>query len=224
MLFIASFSAIPSYADDIDEPSHDLIQSRSYVGVFLSYMGINKDKEFDGNWAGASSSPPEFDIVSGINSNIGFGFLVGHREGDVALEVSYWRSDHSTYWAPGTPSSVTGTATYQSVEVNLKRYLFTEQRVQPFLQIGLGNPWLNYPDGSTDGTNVSAFSLSGLGFDVGGGVEIYIDNVFSIVGGLFYRWGTFDHAYGIQKIEWTALGNFEGDGFDLYSGMTMKVW
>jgi hypothetical protein len=222
---IGSFPVVPSYADEMGEPSNDLIKTRNYVGCFLTYMGIENDKQFDGNWAGFSVSPPEFDLIPGINSNIGFGFLVGHREGDVALEVSYWRSDHSTYWAPGTPSSGTGTATYQSVEVNLKRYICTEQRIQPFFQIGLGNPWVSYPDASTDGSgNVSTFTLSGLGFDLGVGAEIYIDDVFSIVGGLFYRWGTFDHAYGIQKIEWTALGKFEGDGFDLYSGMTMKVW
>src|SRR5436309_1114712 len=127
MAFYGSFLVVPSHADEMDEPSHDLIRSRSYLGGFLSYMGIENDKGFDGFGAGIGLNPFEVDLIPGINSNIGFGFLAGHREGDLAVEVSFWRSEHSSYWAPGTPFAITGTATYQSVEINLKRYICTEQ-------------------------------------------------------------------------------------------------
>ncbi len=225
MLFSGFFSAASSHADDFNEPSRDLIHSRSYVGGFLSYMGIDNDKDFDGNGAAFSLSPFEFDLIPGINAGVGFGALLGHREGDVALEVSYWRSEHTSYWAPGTSFTIWDVATYQSVEVNFKRYLFTEQALQPFLQVGLSNPWVTYPSSSTDGLGtVSAFTISGLGIDAGGGVEFYIDDVFSIFGGLLKSWTRFDHAYGARKIEWTTLFRLEGDGLDFYAGGTMKLW
>jgi len=230
MLFSGSFSVVSAHdekdsftsKDDMSATSNELIQSRNYVGGFLSYMTITNGGDIDGNVFGISLSPYELDLVPGINSNFGFGAFLGRREGDFALEAGYSQSQHSAYWGVGTPFSSTGTASYQSVDINFKRYLFTEQQMQPFILAGLALPWVTYPLASTDGLgNFSSFCISGVGFNLGGGVEFYFDDSFSIFGTVFQRWNKFDTSVGYRDIDWAL--SLEGDGVNVTSGATMSL-
>jgi hypothetical protein len=219
--------AIPKsvYGFDGDlSTSKALIQSRNYVGGFLTCVLVDTMGDFNGTEIISDPSVAnELNLVPGINAGLGFGGMFGHREGAYAIEASYWQSQHSAYYGTGTAYAGTGTANYQSIDINLKAYLFTEQDIQPFFNVGIAFPWVTFPEASTDGLgNVSTFSVSGVGLDAGVGIEIYLDHSFSIFAGGFERWSKFNTATGFQKVNETV--KLEGDGPEFYMGGTVGVW
>jgi hypothetical protein len=256
-----------SWADDELETygapaTHDYIQHRTYIGVFGTSADIDNLNDFNGNQAYAEGpvtsvsgsvttiSNEEFDYIPTINRNFGFGGMVGHREGPWAAEVSYWYSNHTAtiYSAinPGVPAFVT-TATYTTINLDLKRYFLTTIPTQPFIDLGMNFAFLsshntselwdpNIADpntglppvyiGSDDQTD------SGLGLNLGAGLEIYIGNGFSLVGGVVQRFTTFSGISGAGKIDGTFFpmndptnptGAIEGNGLNFYVGTTVGI-
>ena len=152
------------------------------------------------------------------------------------MEVSYMRSNHTATYNGG----VTTPATYRSIDINLKKYFLTKLPIQPFASIGFSIPWLwvrraSYLiDSSTvpAGVTTDNETISGIGLNLGAGVEMYLDNNFSIMGGAFERWGSFDQINGASKIPLDDLyfdgnpsdtGSLAGDGLNIYVGATLGV-
>jgi hypothetical protein len=235
--------------DDLGSP--DFIKSRTYIGVMGTSSTIDQWGDFNGTLAAyyepatvesGGATDVEQDILPSVQRNYGFGVLLGHREGPWACEFSFWRSDHTATYTGGgvtfnTPASL------QSLDINLKRYFFTESPIQPFVNLGVAFPWLWVRQGSTifqPGTNNQNLgpavysddeTFSGIGFDLGAGLEIYLDNGFSLFGGVFQRWTGFNQTSGAYKQNETALdiagspanGSLEGDGLNLYVGTSFGI-
>lgn len=73
-------------------------------------------------------------------------------------------------------------------------------------------------------------TLSGIGLNLGAGLEIYIGDGFSLLGGVEQRWAGFNQINGAAKIAGNNLdfdynpkdaGNAEGDGLNLFVGTTV---
>ncbi len=243
------FKAFAESDDSVGEffgaKTNDFVKSRSYIGVLGTSSDIDQWGDFNGTNGFVSSTSSvspiqEVDFIPSITRKFGWGVLVGQREGPWAVEVSFWRNDTTgSYFSGGV--TTTNPASLSAINVDFKRYFFTQLPTQPFVSIGVSFPWLwvrqfSYlVDTSTvPGTVVSTNdeTISGIGFNLGAGLEIYMDNNFSLIGGAYQRWGSFDQINGASKIPFDSLtfdgntsdvGALEGDGLNLYVGATFGV-
>ena len=227
--------------DDEDAGKRDLIKNRTYIGFLGTSATIDQWGDFQGllTFTSISSDPAsnvEKDIVPTINRNFGFGVLVGHREGPWAAEVSFMRSDHTATFTGGSAVTITEPASLCSINFDFKRYFLTTLPVQPFINMGLSLPWLWIRQGSSlyDSTvttllMVNDETISGIGFNLGGGIEIYLNQDISLLGGAYQRFTSFDQISGAAKIPFdslqlnnnaTDIGSIEGDGLHFYAGAT----
>jgi hypothetical protein len=250
-LFIGLFTS-KVWAQD-DDNNADYIKSRTYIGVLGTSSTIDQWGDFNGQETltmGATQvqttpvtiySDEEQTIIPSIGRNFGFGALLGHREGPWAAEISFWRSDHTASWTGGGSVTFTTPASLQSVNIDFKRYFFTELPTQPFILMGMSFPWLWVRQASTlidinSGTPVAVMSndatMSGLGLNLGAGLEIYVGDGFSILGGVEQRWTGFNQTNGAAKIGNNSIyfdgnpkdvGSLEGDGLNLYVGTTIGI-
>jgi hypothetical protein len=194
-----------------DEDNGDFIHERTYIGGFATYAGIDNGGDFNGTLAGTygSAAPFEADLIPTISQNVGFAVLLGRREGPWAAEVSYWNSNHSATFNNGN-ITYQGTATYQSINLDFKRYIFTQFPTQPFISMGISFPWLVVNDGSLYGPLPAPYpansffqsnaTYTGIGFNLGAGLEIYLGQNFSIVGSLTERWAGYGDILGYNRV------------------------
>lgn len=220
----------------------DFIKTRAYVGAIGTSASIDSDGDFNNSlrFTHSYSGLTEFDLVPSISRNFGFGGLIGYRTGAWAAEISYCSSDHDSVWSdrffnPSAPTTYFGTASYQSINVDFKRYLFTKYPTQPFISLGLSFPWLVVRDGSLldfgGGINyIDDATISGIGFNLGAGLEIYLGQDYSLVGGVTERFSGFNQINGAAKQAANVLtmtgnnteqANLEGNGFNFYIGATL---
>ncbi len=241
------FKAFAESDDNVGEffgaQPNDFIKSRSYIGVLGTSADIDQWGDFNGTNSFTSASSgvstyPEVDFIPAITRSYGWGALVGQREGPWALEVSFWRNDTTaSYYSGG--ATITDSASLQAINFDIKRYFFTQLPTQPFVSMGFSLPWLwvrNFSylvdENTVPPTLVglpSDETISGIGFNLGAGLEIYLDNNFSVLGGAYQRWGSFNQINGAAKIPFNNMyfdnnpsdvGALEGNGLNLYVGMT----
>jgi hypothetical protein len=238
--------------------SHDFIKHRTYIGVFANSTAIDNNNDFNGTevftqapittiTSGATViSNIEQDFVPAIDRNFGFTGMVGHREGPWAAELSYWLTNHtgSIYGtdAFGNPTTITVSAVLTSIDVDLKRYFFTTIPTQPFVDIGMNFTFLdshntsnvysvNAGTGTTQLVSIGDQTDSGFGLNLGAGMEIYLGDGLSLVGGVMERWTSFSQISGQEKTPITPYftnnfptntnGSIEGNGLNFYVGSTI---
>lgn len=193
--------------------------SRSYVGGGATSTQILGD--FNGEGLIVSASNDQFDIVPAIDRDFGFWVMAGHREGDWAAEVSFWYSKHKATRNALTPGGTPfeSEAVYQSVNVDLKRYVLRQNPIQPFVNFGVSFPWIVVKEASfnSTGTMIGNSVFKGLGFNLGGGLEFYLHPKFSVVTGVVQRWQGFDKIKGIGKTD-LQVQNPSTGGEDTLSG------
>lgn len=190
-----------------DNPG-DYLRTRTYLGFFGTSVSVGNGGEFSGLNYSRNDAPYEIDLIPTLSQNFGFGFLIGHRDESWAGELSFWQSSHTGTFGPGVVSSSSGAsvtfnqvyqdnATYNSINLDFKRYFITELDVQPFVNLGVSFPWITVNGASSDANgNTSNLTLAGLGLNLGAGAEYYITPMFSVTGGVFYRFASFDNAKG----------------------------
>jgi hypothetical protein len=219
----------PVFADDsMNENTSDFISERTYIGLLATYASLDKNQDFNGTQEFAfypNSSTAEADGVPFFDNGYGFGVLIGHREGVYAGEFSYIQSYHTgTFTGPPALSPGTGqnTAIYHVINFDIKRYLFEKLPVQPFVSLGLNYTWIDINDASalvnfstTPGTTVAegSLSLEGFGLNLGAGLEIYMGEGFSLVGGAYERFTGYSGITGIERQERTP----ESDAVSTFS-------
>ncbi len=233
----------------------DYIRERTYIGILGTSADIDQYGDFNGtnlmtfNNEGTTVNNgvtytlnEEQDLIPSITRQFGWGVLFGHREGPWAAELSFWSSNHTATWigsnGAGGATTITNPASLQAINIDFKRYFFTAFPTQPFVSFGISFPWLYVENGSyllnsTTGTyTTNNETISGIGFDLGAGMELYLDNNFSLLGGLYERWTDFDQINGASKIPLNQMyfdgnpsdvGNLEGNGLNIYIGTTFGV-
>jgi hypothetical protein len=258
LILMAGWAAAVWAEEDIDSMvagthKNDFVVERSYIGVVGTSADIDQFGDFNGTnsltfnsgttVSGGSTfiGNPEVDLVPSITRSFGFGVLVGHREGPWAAEISFWRSDHTASFIFAGPTTLTDPASLQAVNIDFKRYFFTQLPTQPFISLGVSFPWLwvrNFSfitDNAVPVPNIlhqDDETLSGIGLNIGAGMELYLDNNFSLIGGLYQRWTEFDQINGAAKIPLnqmyfdnnpTNIGALAGNGLNIYIGTTFGV-
>ena len=211
MVPLGLFLLVVSVARGEGNPN-DYLHTRTYVGVLGTSVEVNRSGLFNGqNYSRVNNPSYEVDLIPSIDQNFGYGFFIGHREEAYALELSYWQSNHSASFASSGVTSVAVTspvsvdraqdlAVYNSVNLDFKRYFLTELQIQPFINLGVSFPWITVShasaaaDPSASQINYGNLTLAGLGLDLGIGVEYYLTPNFSVMGGGYERWVSFDQS------------------------------
>lgn len=187
------------------------VKEGMYVGFNLTYNTISGD--FDGQSALVSAT--EIIVIPKVESNMGFGALLGVRFKKGALELSYQRSEHDDTSVLGK-----GTTVYNIVDIDFKIYPSAESQMQPYLLLGMGIPWLVVRDGAYTATAVGDGTLRGLGFNIGGGVSYYLQPTICVNGGVTYRLISYSTATGVSGISNTIQDGLGGSGLTLKGGIT----
>ena len=246
LLCVLFFPASRALADN----PNDYLHTRTYVGIMGTSVSVDDSTLFNGkNYARVdrpyNSLKPadplyEIDLIPKLDQGFGFGFLIGHREEAYAVELIYWQSSHNASFGPASLSSSTSStvvavplvhdsAVVHSVNLDFKRYFFTEAQTQPFINLGVSFPWIVVHNGAEDlSGNFSPFSLAGLGLNLGVGIEYYLSPNFSIVAGATQRWASFDQSKGFTN-EYAPLAPYGGvvsdggSGLDFTLGTTIGI-
>jgi hypothetical protein len=216
-----------------DNPN-DLIHTRTYIGVVGTSVSVSDSGEFSGSFYGRADLPAyEVYLLPSLQQNFVYGFLFGHREEAYAVELSYWASNHTALFGPATlnfPQSPSlsisqfeGTATYQSINVDFKRYFFTEQNIQPFVNFGVGFPWITFANADMDAYgDVGSVTLAGLAFDFGLGVDYYFDPHFALQFTAIQRFASFSQFSGVTQ-QYNVLNESAGASSQDGSGLMFSL-
>jgi hypothetical protein len=181
-----------------------------YMGVTTPYNTINGD--FDGETILVASD--EIVLVPEIENNYGWGILIGGRDKNGAVELSYLRSTHDASFL-----GAEGEAVYNMINLDLKGYFLADKPVQPYLLMGLCIPWLVVEDASATAYEVGDVTFKGIGLNLGAGLAYYFHPRVSINGGVTYRWITYTSAEGVSGKNRSIEDELSGNGLSFNVGM-----
>jgi hypothetical protein len=152
-----------------------------------TFDGLTYYQEIDGD---------EIAILPKLDKQKMFRGILGYRGERAALEVSYERTHHNGAFGGGI-----GKATFQQLNVDGRFFFLTGTRVQPYVLVGAGFPWLTIKDGSFLNNQSEAGlgdgSFNGYAVNTEVGVTVYPHPQVGIVLGYGYRPIWFDRASGI---------------------------
>lgn len=155
-----------------------------YVSGMLPYHQHGHDDEIV---AGGGSA----ELLPELDPGLGWGAALGLRAPRAAFEFNYQSTEHDASSTSGFDSRFLG--------YNLDfKFFLREARVQPFILLGLGAQCVEVEDGSAGaGGEVEDAVFEGIGFQVGGGVQVYASPrvAFFLQGG--FRYTSFDSVEGV---------------------------
>ena len=164
-----------------------------------TFNGLTYYKEVDGD---------EIALLPKLDTQKMFRGVLGHRYEKAALELSYERTSlNGAFGEVGT-----GKATFQQVNVDARFFFLTRGRVQPYMLLGGGFPWLTIKDASfladqpDAGLGDGRFRGYALNTEVG--VTVYPHPQVGIVLGYDYRPIWFDRATGISDTRYELRPRF----------------
>lgn len=194
LAFIAALVAIPVPAfSQFSSGQPGFAKEGGYVGFSVlpnfTFDGVTFDgeswyKEIDGD---------EVVILPKLSTQNMVRVILGYRAKNMGLEVSYDRTSHN-----GTYLGGSGTALFQSVNVDGRYYFLPNSRVQPYAQVGGSMPWFKVKEGAFTEEAFGDASFNGYGVSTEAGVVIYPHRKLGISLGYNYRVISFDKVHGIN--------------------------
>ncbi len=168
-------------------------QKRIYFSLNLPYNSIRGD--FNGNMYLNVPTTGEYLMVPKIKDNFGFGATAGYSQIGInnlgyALEISFYRSRHDYEWL-----IYRGKATYNMLNFDA-RGIYSFMPIEPYLVLGLTVPWVNVEDGAGLDNNAQYINptdarFSGVGLNIGCGIDLFLTPNISFGGSVLYRWVSF---------------------------------
>jgi len=165
-----------------------------FVGLSAVYTQIGGD--FDGNTAfSATDGFTTVDaVVPDLDPGYGGRIAAGYRWKWAAVEASFERSQLDGSDVLGNSFD----AVYSSFDLDGRLFLPSPSpRLKPSVIGGVALPFLDVEDGAvqSDGFGVTQKDshFTGLGFDLGVGLDFYVTPHWSIDFLALYRWNRFDH-------------------------------
>jgi hypothetical protein len=165
-------------------------------GTFVPAFTLDGET-FDGLSAYREVNGDEVALLPKLDKQKMFRGVLGYRYEKAALEFSYERTTHN-----GTFGDVlSGEATFQQLNVDVRYFFLTRTRIQPYLLAGGGFPWLTIKDGSfllndlDAGLGDGRFKGYALNTEIG--MTVYPHPQVGLVFGYDYRPIWFDRATGM---------------------------
>lgn len=175
----------------------------SFVPAFTldgdTFNGVTYYQEIDGD---------EIALLPKLDKQRMFRGILGYRGERAALEFSYERTSHNGTFA----DVLTGSATFHQVNVDGRFFFLTHARVQPYILVGGGFPWLTIKDASfledEPDAGVGDVKFSGYALNTEVGVTVYPHPKVGIVLGYNYRPIWFDTGTGITDTAYELRPRF----------------
>ncbi len=205
-----------------DAPPEDSLRAHAKDGFYISALTSHHTigRGFDGKTF--LHDRKEILLVPDIDADQGFGLVLGFRDGAEALEFSYWRSKHDATLRDEHDTPLPGAdfdALFQAVTMDLRRYFFTADPVQPSVLLGITFPWVKVTDASVNAAGqVGDASFYGLGVNIGVGLSYYVHQRVSARGDITYRLIGYWTASGVEG-ERKSIDTISGSGFDYSLGL-----
>ncbi len=164
-----------------------------YVGLGAAYNTIGGDLDGTRGLQGGSEIIILPDIKSAVGIDIRGGYGINNQW---AIELNLMSSRHKGDWA-----GLTKDVTYTSFSVNGKYSLSPSGTVQPYFLVGLSGNSLLIKEGSTNTSTgeVGDATLSGAGFNMGTGLDTYVNPNLSLDLGVLYRVVNYTSASGVNN-------------------------
>jgi hypothetical protein len=233
MILSVSLAAPFSVFAGMDNPE-DYIHTRTYIGLLGTSVNLDKSGEFTGRNYSRNNKPYEIVLIPAVAQNFGFELLIGYRQDAYAMEISYWLSQHTGSFGPVNLGSISGmssdfsttaydTVSFNAVNLDFKRYFFTQSQIQPFINLGVSFPWLVVNNAAADSSGrVGQATLAGLGVNLGLGVEYYFTPNLSVVGGATQRWLSLDQYKGFTN-QFNQINQYGDSTSNAGSGLNFAV-
>ena len=178
-----------------------------YAGGSLVPQFTLDGETFDGFTFYQEIDGDEIAILPKLDQQPMFRGILGYRYDRAAIEVSYERTSHNGAFGDGT-----GKATFQQVNVDARYFFLTHGRIQPYVLVGGGIPWLTIEDGSflenepERGVGDGTFNGFALNSEVG--VAVYPHPRIGIVLGYGYRPIWFHRVTGVTDTRYDLRPRF----------------
>jgi len=207
LLSVICFSVSARAADDMQP----VYTNGLYLGVQANYLSVSGD-DFDGLTYLASYDEVMF--IPKLDPGIGFGGLIGLREGTLGMELSFITSSLT-----GTILNETGDSTLTMFNLYFKFWLDDTSSVQPYLLLGLDVNLLSATDASIETYypyTVGDTDLTGLNLDLGAGLSFYVTPQIA-----------FNAGANIHLMLYTNVSGVLGDSYELdeyVTGLLINVY
>jgi opacity protein-like surface antigen len=190
---------------------------RAREGFYLAVHGAwaQLDRDFDGDVL--LSSTAETIAVPDADDGAGLGIAVGHRWERNALELDVTVTEHDGTLPAGASG---GDVTYGALDASWRYFFRPDRHLQPFFQATLGVAVATLEDAAIDTTSleVDDAELAGVEFGLGGGVEYFLTERWSLGLRALYRQTYFDMAEGVSDDESDIDHSVEARGWVLSIG------
>ncbi len=176
-------------------------------GSFVPAFTLDGDT-FDGFTYYQEINGDEIALLPKLDKQKMFRGILGYRGEKAALEFSYERTNLNGAFG----DAITGTAVFQQFNVDGRFFFLTRARIQPYILVGAGFPWLTIKDSSfledepDAGLGNSSFKGYALNTEVG--VTVYPHPQIGLVLGYDYRPIWFDRATGIRDTRYELRPRF----------------
>ncbi len=179
-----------------------------------------------GLYAASSHSEDDLDgqkFLSGVDTIVlpeidvgdGPGGVFGYRFEQAAFEFSYYETKHDSEWT-GTDFDTK----FQAFGIDFKHYYLIDQRLQPFLMLGILFPKLTIENGSSQGALIDDGELEDdLAIRFGGGLSLFLTSRIQVGGHVVYRFlQQYDEAEGVAPKG--PIPDVDGGGFTAAVSLT----
>lgn len=173
------------------EEEQMVVDDGFYLGIALVHNSMSGD--FD-NTAVYYTSTTLYDVPD-VDNGAGFGVSAGYRMNRGVYEIAYQRTNHDTV---SSFEDVGDSAIYSVLDFNLKYDLAELNRIRPYVLLGIGVAWMTVEDSASDGWDLEDETFLGHCWNLGAGVNYYINPKLSATGGLVYRWNSFGSVEGTE--------------------------
>ena len=185
-----------------------------YAGMSILPKFTFDQVTFDGEGFYREIGGDEVTILPRLSTQTMVRVILGYRAKKAGLEISYDFTNHD-----GTYLGGSGKATFRSINLDGRYFFLTNQRVQPYMQVGGSMPSFTVKEGSFLHEDVADAKFSGYGVNAEGGVVVYPHRQLGISAGYSYRVLSFDKVTGVKDRLFTLRPRFrETSGTVVISG------
>ncbi|HEX3047900.1 MAG TPA: outer membrane beta-barrel protein [Bacillota bacterium] len=183
-----------------------------YLG--FSYVENNPGYGFDGDSIYSLDGYPYSMGKPMLDPGAGFTITGGMVVNPIGLEMSYTNSSHFGSCYVGT-YTWDGVASFNNIDFDMKIFMDPESSLKPYLLLGMAIPWVVVKDGEHDSTTdgvTGDCTYSGIGLNLGGGIDLEVSKELSIQGEAVYRLAGYSSASG-TNVSGDLPEMFSGSGF-----------